>query len=183
MNESIHKRPLVTPDEVGRFFGNQDNPMSLILLSGNQPLALKRISYYGFRGLRGTYDPHPDHARPLTLIQLEHQLGHEEKQRVQRAREKEQQRQAQALARKEAEAQAQKLADEAERKRRQYERQRMDEQNEIARRFYRREAALHFVIKASICALPIPIFGIVYGGIAAIGLAAGLWWIAQDGWF
>lgn len=65
-SESVHKRALVSPDEVGRLFGDRDNPTSLALISGYQPLFVVRAPY--FRGLRwgGQFDPHPHHPPPMT---------------------------------------------------------------------------------------------------------------------
>jgi type IV secretory pathway TraG/TraD family ATPase VirD4 len=65
--ETLHKRPLLTPDEVGRQFGNRDNPMVLTLVSGHQPMALKRMRYFREDWMLGLYGWHPDHARPPTL--------------------------------------------------------------------------------------------------------------------
>ena len=70
LNESIHKRALITPDEVGRFFGDLDNPKSLVLLSGQNPLSLKRIPYYRSNEWHGYFDPSPGHALPPTRSQL-----------------------------------------------------------------------------------------------------------------
>ncbi len=70
-NEAIHKRALVTPDEIGRFFSNADDPMALVLLSGEQPLAVRRVSYYKDDDFRGLYDPHPDHPVPMTRQQVQ----------------------------------------------------------------------------------------------------------------
>lgn len=81
LNEAIQKRPLITPDEVGRFFGSSDNPMSLILLSGEQPLPLKRLSYFQLKGLRGHFDPHPDHTPPPKQSQLPAILRQEAQER------------------------------------------------------------------------------------------------------
>lgn len=64
--ETLHKRPLVTPDEVGRLFGKRDNPMALVLASGEQPMVLRRIPYYRQTRLEGWYDWHPSHPRPET---------------------------------------------------------------------------------------------------------------------
>lgn len=69
--ESIHKRPLITPDEIGRLFGDRDNPTALALLSGMQPLALKRIWYFKDKSFGGWFDPHTVHEPPPTLIERE----------------------------------------------------------------------------------------------------------------
>lgn len=72
--ESLHKRALVTPDEIGRLFGKRDRPMALVLASGEQPMLLKRIPYYRQPDLEGWYDWHPSHPRPATLAQIEARL-------------------------------------------------------------------------------------------------------------
>lgn len=64
--ETLHKRPLVTPDEIGRLFGNRDRLMALALVSGHQPMALARQPYYRMPSLSGCFDWHPEHARPET---------------------------------------------------------------------------------------------------------------------
>src|SRR5690606_22253270 len=66
-SEVLHKRMLITPDEVGRLFGNRQNPAMVALISGMQPLALKRTVYFGDAMFEGAYDVHPDHPAPLTL--------------------------------------------------------------------------------------------------------------------
>lgn len=65
--QSLHKRLLLNPDEVGRLFGRRDQPAALVLVSGHQPLALRREAYHEMRWLDGCYGWHPDHARPETL--------------------------------------------------------------------------------------------------------------------
>jgi type IV secretory pathway TraG/TraD family ATPase VirD4 len=67
---SIHKRALVSPDEVGRLFGRRDDPRALVLFSGHQPARLTRTFYYSEEFLSGTYGWHPDHPKPLTLPAL-----------------------------------------------------------------------------------------------------------------
>lgn len=71
-NQNIHKRALLTPDEVGRYFGDRENPTALALISGQQPLLLQRARYFQDTFFNGLFDPHPDHPRPPTLY--EHQL-------------------------------------------------------------------------------------------------------------
>lgn len=70
VSESIQKRRLVSPDEVGRLFGDRDNPTALVLVSGHQPYFVKRYHYFRKRGLRGWFDAHPDHPPPPTLKEL-----------------------------------------------------------------------------------------------------------------
>ena len=69
-SEVVQKRFLITPDEVGRLFGNRDNPTALVLLSGYQPLCLRRIPYFQDPALAGAYDRHARHAPPLRRDQL-----------------------------------------------------------------------------------------------------------------
>lgn len=71
VSETLHKRALVTPDEVGRLFGNRERPAALVLCTGMQPFELHRPSYFNLTGLRGTYDWHPSHAVPLTKSELQ----------------------------------------------------------------------------------------------------------------
>lgn len=70
ISETIHKRPLITPDEVGRMFGDRERPATLAVISGYQPTVLTRTFYFEEKGFRGHYDGHPDHAPPLTLVEL-----------------------------------------------------------------------------------------------------------------
>jgi type IV secretory pathway TraG/TraD family ATPase VirD4 len=69
-SQTVHKRSLATPDEIGRWFGNLQSPSILALLSGMQPLWIKRIQYFGDDMLAGLYDAHPHHPVPLTVVQL-----------------------------------------------------------------------------------------------------------------
>jgi type IV secretory pathway TraG/TraD family ATPase VirD4 len=68
-SESVQKRPLVTPDEVGRLFGDRDRPATLALIAGLQPLYLKRTHYFQDQAFVTCFDRHPDHKLPLTLEQ------------------------------------------------------------------------------------------------------------------
>ena len=79
--ETLHKRPLVTPDEVGRLFGKRDNPMALVLASGEQPMVLRRIPYYRQPRLEGSYDWHPSHPRPETIAARQARLLEDHKAR------------------------------------------------------------------------------------------------------
>lgn len=67
-SESIHKRSLVTPDEVGRLFGDRHNPRALALIAGLQPLSLKRIQYFKDPQFSEYFDPHSDHPPPPTIF-------------------------------------------------------------------------------------------------------------------
>jgi type IV secretory pathway TraG/TraD family ATPase VirD4 len=70
ITESIQKRPLLTPDEVGRMFGDRDKPTLLALISGQQPIALRRGLYFREIYFEGKFGPHPDHKPPPRLWQL-----------------------------------------------------------------------------------------------------------------
>lgn len=84
-SQSVNKRPLVTPDELGRKFGRRDRPAALVLVSGHQPTVVRRLPYYARElWLEGWFDPHPDHAPPLTLAQLKARSEAEERARIAR---------------------------------------------------------------------------------------------------
>ena len=85
-SEALHKRPLITPDEIGRFFARVDDKTSpsypglaISVASGQQPMVLRKANYYEDRSFRGYFDPHPDHPPPPKLIELKKQLLIEEK--------------------------------------------------------------------------------------------------------
>lgn len=67
LSESVQKRPLITPDEIGRVFGNPRTPAALVLVTGQQPLRVRRCEYFREKRFAGLYDWHRDHARPPTL--------------------------------------------------------------------------------------------------------------------
>lgn len=67
-SESVHKRPLITTDEIGRHFArvdDRDSPLypglALVLLSGQRPAPVRRVNYFSDQRFRGLYSPHPDH--------------------------------------------------------------------------------------------------------------------------
>jgi len=68
-NEGIHKRALMTPDEVGMLLSRldeKDNPaypgLALALASGKRPILVRRTNYFEDRAFERTFDPHPDHG-------------------------------------------------------------------------------------------------------------------------
>jgi hypothetical protein len=68
MNETIQKRALVTPDEIGQIFArvkDRDRAaypgLALVVISGARPVALRRVNYYEDFQFMGLFDPHPDH--------------------------------------------------------------------------------------------------------------------------
>ena len=75
-SETIHKRALVTPDEIGQVFSRIDDRahpaypgLALVVISGARPVALRRVNYYEDFQFMGLFDPHPDHpfVGPLVL--------------------------------------------------------------------------------------------------------------------
>jgi type IV secretory pathway TraG/TraD family ATPase VirD4 len=77
-SEGVHKRPLLSPDEIGRFLSRIDDKgdpaypgLVLALTPGHHPLAARRINYFSSPKFEGCFDPHPDHPPPLTLAELE----------------------------------------------------------------------------------------------------------------
>jgi type IV secretory pathway TraG/TraD family ATPase VirD4 len=73
MNETLHRRPLMHPDEIGRLFASIDDPgvgaypgLALILIAGQRPVAVRRVRYYEDHLFKYKFDPHPDH--PDTLV-------------------------------------------------------------------------------------------------------------------
>lgn len=117
--QALHKRLLLNPDEIGRLFGNRENPAMLALISGYQPLALRRTAYFEDRSFEGLFGPHPDHAPPLALVEF----ARREEQRWIEDKKEEYRRAAvqirEGIARREAlERQTQLAAEQAERQRR-----------------------------------------------------------------
>ena len=81
VNEGLHKRPLITPDEVGRYLSRIDDKnspaypgMGLVLIAGQNPAVVRRVNYYEDRMFLGLYEPHPDHAHQVTRLQ-EYNVG------------------------------------------------------------------------------------------------------------
>lgn len=77
-NETIHKRPLINPDEVGTIFARIDdknNPlwpgMCLVLAGDGRPAMVRRANYFADKLFRFQFDPHPDHPHtaPPRLMQ------------------------------------------------------------------------------------------------------------------
>jgi type IV secretory pathway TraG/TraD family ATPase VirD4 len=68
--ESIQKRFLITPDEVGRRFGKR-SAMALVLVSGEQPTSVNRLFYYKAESFEGLFDAHRVHALPPRLEVME----------------------------------------------------------------------------------------------------------------
>jgi type IV secretory pathway TraG/TraD family ATPase VirD4 len=82
-SDGVHKRPLLSPDEIGRFLSRIDdkrNPaypgLILALTPGQHPLAARRINYFESPKFEGCFDRHPDHPPPLTLAELADRNAH-----------------------------------------------------------------------------------------------------------
>ena len=66
-SETIQKRALVTPDEIGQLFARIDDRglpaypgLALVVISGAPPVALRRVNYYEDFQFVGLFDPNPD---------------------------------------------------------------------------------------------------------------------------
>ena len=77
-NEAVHKRPLLNPDEIGRFLSRIDERnhpaypgLLLALMPGQHPLVARRVSYFQSTHFEGLFDPHPNYPPPPTLAELE----------------------------------------------------------------------------------------------------------------
>jgi type IV secretory pathway TraG/TraD family ATPase VirD4 len=76
-SESVHKRPLLNPDEIGRFLARIDDRrhqaypgLLLAVMPGQHPLVARRVSYFQSIHFEGLFDPHPNHPPPPTLREL-----------------------------------------------------------------------------------------------------------------
>ncbi len=74
--ETVHKRLLLNPDEIGRFLARTDDPshpahpgVVLVLIPGEHPLPAHRINYFASGWCDGFFDPHPDYPPPPTLAE------------------------------------------------------------------------------------------------------------------
>lgn len=78
---TVHRQALVAPDEVRRWFGNRKRKNALVMVAGQQPIALERSPYFEDDLLKGFYDTHPDHPLPMTLVEV---AAYREKQKKER---------------------------------------------------------------------------------------------------
>ena len=69
-SETVHKRALVTPDEIGQLFSRIDDRahqaypgLALVVISGARPVALRRVNYYEDFQFMGLFDPNPDYPQ------------------------------------------------------------------------------------------------------------------------
>lgn len=70
MSETIQKRALITPDEIGQAFARIDDRangaypgVALVVIAGARPFALRRVNYFEDFQFAGLFDPHPDHPQ------------------------------------------------------------------------------------------------------------------------
>lgn len=68
LNEARHKRPLIAPAEIGRYFARVEEPthpaypgLGLILKSGEDPTPVRRTNYFEDAAFEGLFTPHPDY--------------------------------------------------------------------------------------------------------------------------
>lgn len=67
--ETVHRRPLIQPDELGRYFARIDNTtdsaypgLALVLVSGANPFAVRRTNYFEDAQFIDCFSPHPEHV-------------------------------------------------------------------------------------------------------------------------
>jgi len=67
-SETVHRRPLIQPDEVGRVFARIDDRsepaypgLALVIVTGSNPLVVKRTHYFEDVQFIDCFSPHPDH--------------------------------------------------------------------------------------------------------------------------
>ena len=74
-SETLHRRALIHPDEIGRQFarvepGEPAYPgLALVLVDGRQPAPVRRVNYYEDYEFTGLFDAHPDHDVPRLVRQ------------------------------------------------------------------------------------------------------------------
>lgn len=76
-SETIHKRLLVSPDEIGHLFARVDDRneprfpgLALVVISGERTVALRRVNYYEDFHFVGRFEPHPDFPYDLRAKEL-----------------------------------------------------------------------------------------------------------------
>ena len=69
LNESLHKRALINPDEIGLAFSRIDDPanddypgLALLLMTGAPAAVVQKTNYYEDPFFIGKFDRHPDHG-------------------------------------------------------------------------------------------------------------------------
>lgn len=67
VNEARHKRPLIAPEEIGRYFARVDQGhkaypgLGLLLVSGENPAIVRRTNYFEDKAFARLFMPHPDY--------------------------------------------------------------------------------------------------------------------------
>src|SRR5712664_29641 len=66
-SETVHKRPLISPDEIGHLFARIDDVedggypgLALVVISGERAIALRRVNYFEDYRFARCFEPHPD---------------------------------------------------------------------------------------------------------------------------
>ncbi len=78
-SETIHRRALISPDEIGAAFrrvDDHDDPaypgLALVVVSGARPMIVRRVNYFEDYQFIRRFDPHPDHPfRPAREYALD----------------------------------------------------------------------------------------------------------------
>jgi hypothetical protein len=80
--DTIHKRLLLNPDEIGRFLARIDDTQHpahpgvvLALIPGEHPLPVHRVNYFASHWFDAFFDPHPDHPPPPTIPERIRQIA------------------------------------------------------------------------------------------------------------
>jgi uncharacterized membrane protein len=76
-SETIHRRRLVSPDEIGHLFARIDDPreaiypgLALIVISGERTIALRRVNYFEDLEFIGRFQPSLDHGQAPAVKEL-----------------------------------------------------------------------------------------------------------------
>jgi hypothetical protein len=76
-SETIHRRALVAPDEIGLFFARINDAgqvgypgLALVVISGERTIALRRVNYYEDYQFIGIFEPHPDFPGKLKFREV-----------------------------------------------------------------------------------------------------------------
>jgi type IV secretory pathway TraG/TraD family ATPase VirD4 len=70
-SETIHRRSLVNPDEIGHMFARISDPqqsaypgLALVVISGERAITLRRVNYFEDYEFARRFEPHPDFPSP-----------------------------------------------------------------------------------------------------------------------
>lgn len=68
VSETLHRRPLIYPDEIGKYFAAVNDSqlvvypgLAIVLIAGENPVYLRRTNYYEDPYFIGLFSQHPDH--------------------------------------------------------------------------------------------------------------------------